>query len=508
MRTEIDHKETWMLGYARRHNLLNSVVWIAIAVLAVGIGAAQNLPATVPSTLPGAPAIRLPGLSGLSLSGPAAPADRPKEQPGNIVATGLDGAEIASVQMVRSAGPRRVTLEQVKQQSANRAANPIAYMSHLSVEAAKQHRLAVRADYFPKFGATFTNLHFTDFLGEIVEIRRPLLGTLSQVPAEIINQDQTIAALTFVQPITPLLQVRQAVRIARADERIAMAKAAATVSKNARDTQVEEAYFKLLIAQRQLISAEWKLRSGETRTLYASASGELVGARGQEAGTMEAAKSFETAKATVRELTAALDRLIAWPDDTELELAVPEPLIENISLQDVSDKSSAANPALVEAQETVVKARAAQSLAKLAYVPSVAAVSGYLFQNAFPAVNSNFGYGGVMASYTLFDFGKREHTVKEAHAQLEMAETALQLTKAKLAADVKKSYLDLERSRQLSQVAQKMGSSAAVLMRVSADSESLEVRAARAEVEAEMIEADFAHRQAFRHLNALISPER
>jgi outer membrane protein TolC len=42
-------------------------------------------------------------------------------------------------------------------------------------------------------------------------------------------------------------------------------------------------------------------------------------------------------------------------------------------------------------------------------------------------VNSNFGYGGVMASYTLFDFGKREHTVKEARAQLAMAETALQL---------------------------------------------------------------------------------
>ena len=62
----------------------------------------------------------------------------------------------------------------------------------------------------------------------------------------------------------------------------------------------------------------------------------------------------------------------------------------------------------------MVKARAAPSLAKLAYVPTVAVVSGYLFQNAFPAVNSNFGYAGLIASYTLFDFGGREHAVKEA----------------------------------------------------------------------------------------------
>src|SRR6185436_238980 len=161
-------------------------------------------------------------------------------------AAGLAGAGNAALrQPVRSGRTQRVTLEQVKQQSANRMASPLAYMSQLSVEAARQHRLAVQADYFPKFGATFLNLHTTDFLGEIVQVRRPLRGTLTQVPVQILNQNQTMAALTFVQPITPLFEVRQAVRIARADERIAMAKAAASVSKNARDTGIEETYFKL-----------------------------------------------------------------------------------------------------------------------------------------------------------------------------------------------------------------------------------------------------------------------
>jgi len=61
-------------------------------------------------------------------------------------------------------------------------------------------------------------------------------------------------------------------------------------------------------------------------------------------------------------------------------------------------------------------------------------VAGYLFQNAIPSVSSNFGYGGVMVSYNLFDFGKRERAVKEARAQLGMAEIGVELTKAKIAA--------------------------------------------------------------------------
>lgn len=53
------------------------------------------------------------------------------------------------------------------------------------------------------------------------------------VPVPVFSQNQTVAVLTFTQPITPLFEIRQAVRIARADERIAMAKAGVPVSKNA-----------------------------------------------------------------------------------------------------------------------------------------------------------------------------------------------------------------------------------------------------------------------------------
>jgi outer membrane protein len=428
-------------------------------------------------------------------------------QLGTDLARELTSSVSTAEKPVRSNRIRRITLEQIKQQrSADPVASPFARLGQLSIEAAKQHRLGVEADYFPKFGATFANLHFTDFLGQVLEVRRPLMGTLAEIPVSLLSQNQTIAALTFTQPITPLFQVYQAVRIARADERIAMAKAGVAVAKNASDIEVEEKYFKLLIARRRSISAEFNLSNTENRPLYAAASIQSVrGSDHEEPELVEAKKTLVTAAAEEKELTAWLNQSMGWPEDTTLDLVLPDPLSENISLEEVADKSAAANPDVIEAEQTVVKARAATVLSKLEYVPTVAAVSGYLFQNAIPLVPSNFGYGGVIASYNLFDFGKRERAVKEARARLGMAEIAVQLTKAKVAADVKKTYFDLERSRQLSQLAQKMGSSVALVMNVNSSDESPKMKAARANVETEMLEADLAHRQAYAHLKALMA---
>jgi outer membrane protein len=485
-----------------------SVVAIAIMVLAVGTVAAQGPPFVALGSAPRNPAIPF-GRFGGRLSFPAAAsAGSSRWQVSNAWAGEFGGGAASTEGMpVRSEGIQRITLEQVKQQSANRAISPLARLGQLSIEVAKQHRLGLQADYFPKLGATFANLHYSEFLGRVLSVRRPIAGSLALVPVPLFSQNWTIAAVTFIQPITPLFQVNQAVRIARADERIAMAKAGVSVTKNARDIEIEETYFQLLIARRRLTSAESKLRSTGSRPLYASASIELVRASDQEPEPVEAQKAVVTAATEVRELTGSLNRFMGWPEDTQLELVPPDPLVENISLEQVADKAPAAHPDVIEAEQTVVKARAASVLSKLAYVPTVAAVGGYLFQNALPLVPSNFGYGGVMVSYNLFDFGKRERAVKEARAQLGMAEIALQLTKAKIAADVKKSYFELERLRRLSQVTQKMGSSVARLMSVSSAPESMEAKAARAEVEVEMLEADLAHRQAFARLKALMGPQ-
>lgn len=99
---------------------------------------------------------------------------------------------------------------------------------------------------------------------------------------------------------------------------------------------------------------------------------------------MAVKKALATAGTEVRELTALLNRVMGWPSDTELEMVPPDPLVESISLEEVTDKSAGANPEVVEAEQTAVKARAASVLSKLAYMPTVGAVSGFVYQNAVP----------------------------------------------------------------------------------------------------------------------------
>ena len=483
------------------------VVAIALLVLTVGSATSQDPNLAVPPNAVGTSAIPLGKLFGDGLYFSTAASAGSGRWPMSDAPAGELAGSAASTEerLIRSGGMRRITLEQVKQQRfVNPSTSPLARLGQLSIEAAKQHRLGVQTDYFPKLGATFANLHYSEFLGQVLTVRRRIAGSVAQIPVPLFSQNWTIAAVTFTQPITPLFTVNQAVRIARADERIAMAKAGVSVTKSARDTEIEEVYFRLLIAQRRLTSAELKLRRSENGPQYAAATIELVRASDQEPELMEAKKALVTAAAKVKELTASLNRMMGWPLETQLELVPPDPLVESISLEEVADKSAAANADVTEAEQTVVKARAASMISKLEYVPTVAAVGGYLFQNAMPLVPSNFGYGGVMVSYNIFDFGKRERAVKEARAQLGMAEIALQITKFKIAANVKKSYFELERSRQLSQLAQKMGSSLGWLMNVSSIPESIELKAARAKVEVEMLEADLEHRQAFARLKTLM----
>jgi outer membrane protein TolC len=134
-------------------------------------------------------------------------------------------------------------------------------------------------------------------------------------------------------------------------------------------------------------------------------------------------------------------------------------------------------------------------------------MGGYAYNdNAIPALPRDFSFIGVMGSYNLFDFGKREHTIKERNAQVSMAETALELTKAKVAAAVKTSYFEMDRSRQLSELAHRM-SDAIPLERVSYSKDNPELAASRAKVEAEMLQADLDYRQALTQLRMLMGEQ-
>jgi outer membrane protein TolC len=399
-----------------------------------------------------------------------------------------------------SGGILRITLDEAQQRAAG-ASSPLVHLGELQVEAAKQHRLGVESLYFPNLGSQFDNLHFNKQPGTVVAFQGPL-GNQREIGVNIFKKDQTVVNLSAVQPVTPLMAIHQLVKIARADENIARAKAGMPVAETA--SRIEQNYYELLVAQRELIGAEAESKKIQGKWLTASTGVTTVSTE-QEKDMISAEQDVVAPTSKVKELTASLNELLGLPEGTRLELVPPDPLVENISLEEVNDKAMVSNPEVVEAEQTAVKAHAANKISKMEYGPNVAIVAGYANQTAI----SNFlfarpeGYLGVIATYTIFDFGKREHGVKESRANAEAADLGVQLTKAKVAASIKNSYFELQRSRQLTQLARRMAA-ATRLVEASYQPDNPEVESARAKVEADMFRAELEYRQAFARLKSLM----
>jgi outer membrane protein TolC len=262
-------------------------------------------------------------------------------------------------------GPRRITLEEAKQQAAT-TGNPMAHLAELQVEAARQHRLGAQSDYFPKISSSLANFHFNKFMGEELTVNRPIAGGTATAQLPLLGKDLTLVAVTAAQPVTPLFKLREVVNIARADERIAMAKAGMPVETA---SNVEKAYYGLLVAQRQLAIARANADRFHNKHLLASTAAVPAALPGDDEDGMASAKELIIADTKAKELTVSLNLLMGYPSDTELDLISPITQVEEISLKEATEKAMATNPEVVEAEQTVVKARAASRLSKLDYVP-------------------------------------------------------------------------------------------------------------------------------------------
>jgi len=381
--------------------------------------------------------------------------------------------------------PVRVTLAEAQ---ARAIGGKAAVLAQLAIVAAEYHRKAAQADYFPKAGATFASLHFNKFMGQRIQVISRSIGL------PILNKDETIVAVTVTQPVTPLFKVHQAVRIAKADERIAEGKAAALAAQAA--ANVEKTYFELLIAERRQAEVEAKVEIAERQAQIASAATAPVeGMMERQTALLEAQKALLAANGQVTELSRSLAALTGLLSDMRMELVAPPPLVETISAAQSAQQMIAGNPEVIGAEEAVVKARAAHRLSKLEYVPDVAILGGYVYQTASPLLPNDFSFIGVVASFNLFDFGKRERTVKERRTQVHMAEANLELVRAKVAAGAQKAVLDLERTRRILELTRQV----ATLLRAAMPRDQAsapEARAALARAEAEMFQADLDYRVA------------
>jgi outer membrane protein TolC len=488
------YKYTCMSGAGFQRSSVALAAWLLFS----GVVAAQNQSAATssPDLSPPAATIGMP----LRVTFPLVPGVKVNNavpSAGSLGGQADGGGSFALNASGASVRVRRITLEEAKQMAAG-ANNPLVRLGQLQVEAAKQHRLGVQGLYFPNIGSQVENTHLNKATGQVFGSR---LGV--EIPINIFHKNNTVFNISAAQPVTPLFAIYQMVKIARADENIARAKAGMPVAEVA--SKVEKNFFDLLVAERELTSAEAEAKKVQAKWLTASSSGVPMASTEEETETIGAEKAVVLSTSKVKELSESLNEILSLPEGTMLDLVPPEPLVEDISLQEATEKASAANPEVIEAEQTAVKAHAGEKLSKMTYFPSVAITGGYANQSLVSnlVLPHDFGYIGVIGTFTLFDGFKREHGVKEVSAQAEMADLAVQLTKAKVAAGVKNSYFELDRSRQLSQLARRMVSGAQVL-NASYQPGTPEVEAARAKMEADMFRAELEYRQAYARLKSLM----
>jgi outer membrane protein TolC len=259
---------------------------------------------------------------------------------------------------------------------------------------------------------------------------------------------------------------------------------------------VERNYFELLIAQRQQKAAEAKVNTSQSAMQIATTgTTQLSAITERQIAFLEASKNLATISSQVTELTHSLNLLIGFEPDTELELLEPEPATDNVSQQDATQQAQATSLEIVEAEQTVVKAKAAATLSKLDYVPDVAVIGGYAYERVIPILPRDFSFIGFMASLTLFDFGKRENTVSARNTEVALAKSNVDLVKAKVAANARKAYLDLQRTRKIRDLTRQIVSNYQTTL-ISYPKSAQETDAARAQAEAEMFQAELDYRLA------------
>ncbi len=372
----------------------------------------------------------------------------------------MAGLAVLSAVPEEAADVRRLTLTDAVHLaiSQNRALK----IARLKVAENEQKKAGERSGYFPEITNQSNALHFSEL--QNIVIPGGSLGTVggALIPAQSITVEQgkrTLASsgTQISQPLTQLIRIHQANRIAAAE--VAVSRDDLKKAENQVALQVHELYFGILIARLQKQAAEQRstyagerLRESEDDVRNGSAL-KVVAIQGR-AGLLESQQAVLTADLQLSDLTTELNDLLGLPLDTQLELdpAVPSSFDQRPREEYVQTAWSE-NPEILAAEEAVKKAQAGVTAAKSAYIPDVTAYARNSYQDGVPFLVHDFGTFGVNLDWVVFDFGKRRAAVREREAQLAQAEENLSRLKEEVAVGIERSYNKVERTKNLVQVA-------------------------------------------------------
>jgi outer membrane protein TolC len=301
--------------------------------------------------------------------------------------------------------------------------------------AAKCHTMqAAGKDYLPKLLNSFSYFHFDSDLGSVVKTPG-IFNPATAISIPVINQDAPMYTAALIQPITPLLKVREAVNITTAD--VGAAAAQKRQARRELTKGVEQLYFGILATE--------QIKGGlEQAVVGAQQMAQASKAPDAQISLIQAQQGLLSAESQLIDLTTQMNQLIALPPQTALELEKPPVPTKPFSVVDEAVSAAVAtSPKIQEARTQVDKAEAAVRLSGADYVPTVLAYGMYVSQTSTPVIQDDFTAVGVTASYTL-EWGKKNDTYRASMAtaclarqalQKEIQDTTLNATKAYHAAD-------------------------------------------------------------------------
>jgi outer membrane protein TolC len=336
-------------------------------------------------------------------------------------------------------------------------------ISRLKVLENEQKKASAKSAYFPEIKNQSSVVRTT--ASQNIEIPAgafALIPNAGPVPSRNILIDQ--GTQTFVtsgtmaaQPLTPLIRIRQANRIAASE--IAASRDELKKVENEVAVKVHEVYYGILIARLQKQAAEQestyaKTRLRESQEDVRNGSALRVAMIESQAGLLQSEQSLLTIDLRLSDLNSELNELLGLSLDTPLELSpVQAANFDGSSREDALRMALAGNPQIAAATESVKQAKAALTAAKSAYIPDVSLFARHSYQNGVPFLVHNFGTFGAALSYDVFDFGKRRAVVREREAQLAQAQENVERLKEAVGVQIERSYNKVERTKQMLLVA-------------------------------------------------------
>ncbi len=365
------------------------------------------------------------------------------------------------------------------------------WLAHINVNEKHQAAIAATKDFYPKILGNSTYFHFDNPLGSVITTRGVVLPTF--VSVNVLNQDTSLTTALVAQPITKLIAVNGLVQISKADESIARAK----LDGGAKEllSGVTQAYYGLIGA----IRIQDALQLQETVLHKQLGITPLPQLR---IGLLEVQQGLAQIRSQVQELTDQMNDLLDFPPGTHLELVDPVPPPPSVqSIEQAMQLAASCNSQVREAQQEIAKAEAALKIANMDYLPDVNVVGGWANQTGASYIQDNFTYFGLTATYTFWEWGKKNDIVRVREADVALAHQNLQMAMDKVQLAARKAYSEFVQALAAYRLAGEMVQACQDAEKGVADpTAAANAQAATAKAELDLMKAEISYRVAHAQL--------